>query len=497
MKKNSNVKRVTKTASKKSLKKVSSPKVQKKNSSSGMLIVAVVVGLIVITGLYFYNQKEAQPADIFVVSQPSSFSFSDHFGDGLIAKDRWSVRKVDGVSVIETATDNLKVAIPAGAVAGKPRTAILTYKESVGDGRDFSMNTKIYKPVVEGNGVGRAGVRFGGGDGSDSEGVSLYWELSGNTSEIVFAVNAGGENVRTQRVSVSGKQAQLVVKRIGAEYAAYYRMDNFDDDNPLVGVGDAVNSPGQVSGRIRVFASNAGSASQYPRVMARFDTVTVSSNSSNQVVVDSFMENGEVDASKWAVAKKGMSDVKKQNGNLVMHLDTLTKSSDNPQLQPSMVRMVSSADIAKDKRGMAVVEMIKPNVVGGGTGIMGLSFNSESDKNDESVSIRWVVAGDSSKLVFVARDGQGKVAERETVALGANRNRITVKLVHGDGKYTAMYRVGPGLDDDTGFKTIGTVANPRMGARGAFGIFTTHTVVGNQKAPEVTGKFDSFRVSYY
>lgn len=497
MKKKSSAKKTVKVVRKSSARKTGVLQAKTKTSYSGMLVVAAILGIVVITGLYFYNQNQAKPADIFVVSQPNSFSFSDRFGDGVIAKERWSVHKSDGVNVGETQSDNLRIVIPGGAVAGKARTAILNYKELVSDGRDFSMNTRLYKPVVEGSGVGRVGIRFGGGEGADSEGVALYWEVSGSSSEIVFDVNAAGRNVRTQRIVANGRQMQLMIKRIGNEYSAYYRTDNFDDDNPFITLGESVVSEGQTGGRIRIFASNSGSNGAYPKVVSRVDSVGVTSNSSNQVVSDGFSQNGEVDGSKWSINKRGKVDVKNTNGNLVMRLDAANRSSENPELQPSVLRMVSNADIMKDKRGMAVVEMIKPNVVGGGTGIMGLSFNSESDKNDESVSIRWVVSGENSKLVFVAKDGKGKLEERESVNLGSNRNRVTVKLVHGDGKYTAMYRVGPGLDDDSGFKAIGTVNNPRMGARGAFSIFTTHVVVGNQKAPEVTGKFDSFRVSYY
>jgi len=497
MKKKSSVKKAAKVVRKSSLSKAGVLNTKTKRSYSGMLIVVAILGIVAITGLYFYNQNQAKPADIFVVSQPNAVSFSDHFGDGVIAKQRWSVRKSDGVNVSETQADNLRIVIPAGAISTKPRTAILNYKENISEGQDFSMSSRLYKPAVEGNGVGRVGVRFGGGEENDSEGVALYWEVGPNKNDLVFDVNVGGQNIKTQRVAVSGKQLQIVVKRNGGEYNAFYRADNFDDDNQFIALGDSVVSPGQVGGRVRVFASNAGLGGNYPKVVGRVDSAAITSNSAGQVIVDNFTDNGEVDGSKWSVGKKGLVDVKKVNGNLAMHLAPVTKNSENPQLQPSVVRMVSSAEIAKDKRGLAIVEMIKPNVSGNGTGIMGLSFNSESDKNDESVSIRWVVEGNKSRLVFLAKNGAGNVAERETLDLGANRNRVTVKLLHGDGKYVAMYRMGAGLDDDTGFKTLGTVNNPRMGAKGAFSIFTTHTVVGNQKAPEVTGKFDSFRVSYF
>lgn len=482
-----------KRAAKAKVTRVAKPKAM---MSSNMLV-ALMIGLVVVVGVYAYTVKnKAVPADVMVVAQPNSFSFSDRFGDGLIAKALWNVSKSDGVTVVETKSDNLRVTIPVGAVSGKPRNAIMSYKEMVSAGQDFTMSTRLYKPIVSGSGIGRSGIRFGGGDGNESEGLLLYWEVSGTTSEIVFVVNAGGTNVSTQRIAASGSQIQLMLKRTGTEYSAAYRSDNFDDDNPLVAVGESVVSPGQVGGKVRLFVTNVGEGSNYPRVVGRFDSVTITSNLSSQVIADNFDENGALEAAKWGVQERGSVDLRKANGNLIMHIDAAQLSGENTTLNPSSLRAVSTAEITKDKRGVAIVEVFKPNVPGPGTGMVGLSFNSESDKNEESASIRWVVTGNTSKLVFAVRNAAGKVVERESVTLGANRNRVTLRLTHGDGKYNAQYRLGPGLDDDTGFKTLGTEVNPRLGAKGAFGIFAVNTVVGNLKSTEVTGKFDSFRVIY-
>jgi hypothetical protein len=460
-------------------------------------LVALMIGLAVVVGAIVYYKSAAVPTDVMVVAQPNTFSFLDKFGDGKIAKGSWVVAKSDDVTVNETTGDNLRINIPSGANAGKVRNAFVTYREAVSDSKDFAFNARVYKPMVDGNGVGRAGLRFAGGEGDESEGLQLYWEVGANSSELVFVVNAGGSNVKTQRVSVNGSQIQLLLSRSGAEYVASYRINNFDDDNPFEQLGESVVSSSQTGGKLRLFATNVGNQSNYPKVIARFDSASGWTNRTVSVQSDNFSPNGALDASMWSVAKKGQVDVDNKNGNLVMHLAAVTTRPENQNLTASSARVVSSAEISKDKKGVALVEMIKPNVAGGGTGIVGLSFNSESDKNDESASIRWVVAGDSSKLVFAVRNANGKVVERESVNLGKNRNRVTLRLMHGDGRYTAQYRLGPGLDDDTGFKTLGSEANPRLGAKGAFSLFTTHTVVGNIKAPEVTAKFDSFRVNYY
>jgi hypothetical protein len=211
---------------------------------------------------------------------------------------------------------------------------------------------------------------------------------------------------------------------------------------------------------------------------------------------DNFAGSGSLDTALWRVSTKGAGgSSSKSEGNLVITLPSATKPADS-ELVPNVYRATSVADITKDKRGVAVVELIKPTPVGNGNAVVGLSFNSESDTNDESASIRWIVSANSSRLVFSVRNARGNVVERESVSIPRGRNRLTLRLMHGDGMYRATYRLGAGLDDDTGFRNLGSQSNERLGAKGNFSVFATHTPAAGV-APEVTAKMDSFRVKYY
>lgn len=495
-KKTKKVVRVKKVAGKKPMRKRVSVKPESKMSRRGL--VALMVGLAVVVGVMAYKSvsNQAVPLDVMVVEQPTSFAVADRFGDGKIDKGNWRVVKADKVEVKESNADNLNVVVPAGAVDSKARAGAVVFKDDVSAATDFVAAIRLYKPTVNGEGVGRAGVRFAGGEGEDAEGVSLYWEVGSGVSELVFSVKSGSADPRVQRVAVDGKQGQLVIKRTGAEYLAAYRMDNFDDDNPYEEIGEPVSSSAVAGGKIRLFANNAGKDNKYPRTVARFDSVKMKSNPKNSVMSDNFAGEGALEASMWGISTKGIpGNMSKANGNLVLNVPAASKPAQG-EFVNNVVRATSVAEIAKDTRGVAVVEMFKPQLTGNGSGVVGLSFNSESDKNEESASVRWVVTGNSSRLVFVVRNAKGNVVERNSVSIPRGRNRLTLRLMHGDGVYRASYRLGPGLDDDTGFKALGSERNERLGAKGYFSVFATHQPAGSN-APEVKARLDSFRVSYY
>jgi hypothetical protein len=480
-------------------KKSSVSRVGKKTTPAHKnVFVSLLIAFLVVAGIFAYVKTQAVPTDVMLVGQANSFSYMDRFGNGQIDKGEWKVVKTDGVTVTETATDNLRMTVPTGAVSGKARSGAVSFKEPVSDGQNFIFRTRLYKPVVSGAGVGKSGIRFSGNDGSEDEGVLVYWEVNGATSNIVFQVNSQGKNVTTERVAVVGNQAELMVKRSDNEYSAAYRMNNFDDDNPFEELGQPVESISESGGRVRLFTTNTGLNGAYPRVVSRFDQVTLRSNTSTKAVSDSFGGDGAVDTSKWVTSKRGDSTtIAKANGNLVMNLLAVAKPAGaTGDLTVNMARVTSTVDVAKDKRGMATVELFKPRVVGDGTGVAGLLFTSDSAKNEESALVRWTVGKDGNRLVFLVRNGAGNVEERAAVNVPNKRGRLTVKLLHGDGQYKAMYRLGPGSDDDQDFKVLGSERAPKLGAKGSFALFA-HQIPAGNTAPAVNAKFDSFIVSYY
>ncbi len=473
---------------KKSVKKVQRKTITKEPANNNVLI-GLIIGLLIVGGLFVYNATKTVPAGIEVmeVSQPSSFSFNETFGNGLIDAGKWKVTKSDDVTVTETTGDNLRIVVPAGAVAGKSRNGKLMYKETVSQGKNFSYSARLYKPIVTGAGMGRTSVRFVDNNKTDAEGASISWEVSGGTSQLVYRVNIGG-SITESSVAVVGNSAQVVLKRAGNEYSASYRMNSFDDDTAFETLGEAVTSTAVNGGRLTLGVENTG-VGGFPRVVGRVDNVILTSNlTSSNVFSDNF---ASIDSGKWSANAKGGSAQSIANGNLVMNVPAGT----TPAARNKFLN-VSSASITADKRAVAIVEMFKPKATGAGTAISGIGFSSTGTVDDEGASIRWEVNGASSKLVFVVKNAQGKVEEKASVDISGNRNRLTAKLVHADGGYIAMYRLGAGLDDDSGFVKLGAERDPKLGAAGQYSLFATHASTSGVKAPAVVTKFDSFRISY-
>lgn len=467
------------------------PSTKSSSMKSSTWLVLIVLGLLAIAGVSAYSKRQTPtPVQVMEVGNPSEkIAVYDTFGDGKIDKGDWNVGRGDGVTVAENKNDLLRMDLPAG---DKARAAFVAYKKAIPHDSDFKASVVLSKPIVTGEGVGRSGIRFTASESEEPDGAVLQWVVSGTRSELVFSVAANGKSREVKRVAVTGNKAHLVIRRIEDEYQAFYRMNNFDDDNQLIEIGEGVEAS-NLGGKIRVFTNSSPEKGKAPKVVGRFDVASIQADLANKVTAASFRLPGTLkDSDNFNVVTTGKAaEPEKRNGNLIMRLPAAADAKER-----SSVRVVAKNTIPNDRRGASTVELFKPQVNGEGQGNVGLTYVSDGEKNDESASVRWVVSGDTSRLIFVVADGSGKTAERQVVQVPPKVVRMTVKLVHADDKYIAWYRFGAGGDDDQAYKKLGEESAPKLGAKGRFVLFTAQQPAKNGKYPGVTGRFDSFRVTY-
>ena len=392
------------------------------------------------------------------------------------------------MNVVESPSDLLKILISGGSVNNTPRYGRVSAKEVVSEDKDFFARVRLSKPVVQGvaGAQGQSGLIFSGSEGDNVENVRVSWVVNtAGVGEVVFRSTLNGE-VKEHKVNVNANQAELALKRVGDEYIAYYRKGGFDDDNPFVRIGNPISSPNKVAGKVRLFAQNL--PNNYATVMARFDVASVNSNMGNRVFVDVFGTSGQLDTNKWGVVKKGVDAAGNNEGVLRVKLNP----SADANSKNSLLAM-AKAKVPKDQKGVAVAELWRPAPTGTGAAISGILFASEGSVNDEKAAIYWKVENDKDTLVFMVRDGSGKLVEVNSVNV-PKHNMLQLRLMHDKGAYTATYQYGQGVEDDAAFKKLGVANGARLGEEGRFGILVTHS--GVSSAPAVSARLDSFRINY-
>lgn len=199
-------------------------------------------------------------------------SFSDAFSNDVVAKT-WKVQKTQGSDATERPSDNLVLSVAAGAVAGKPGAVnVRRSNPIVKEGKDFVLQTVIYKPIVTGAGIGQAGLAFASTTKTDDEAAKIFWKVNGEQSSIVFAVrNPDGTLAEQESVSLDPKEKNITLRlvRTGNTYAGWYRTGDLDTD--FVKVGNEKSASFGASGNMNLFARNTGVGNNFPKVVARFD----------------------------------------------------------------------------------------------------------------------------------------------------------------------------------------------------------------------------------
>lgn len=429
------------------------------------------------------NKSQASQANAKITQ-----SFGEAFKDESINTDKWIVTKTDGVSVTETASDNLRLDIPAGAVNAKARAGTLTFKELLKDNGDFRAMAVVYRPIATGDGMGVVGIRFSSKGADDDEAAVVRWQVNGTNSKAVFAVNgADGTRLETDQAPLAGNIAILRLDRINKKYRAFYKVGrDFTGDTGWKQLGTELNATLGNEGRISIFAHNGGVKDKFPKVVGKFDEFHLGweGEPATGITFSDAFANGGLGVN-WKVYKSDGAQVyENKNDNLILSLTSGGLSG-----KPRHARIVRTTPVVREDKNFALnTVLFKPTVVGEGSGLAGLGFVSTGNVDDEAANVRWVVSGTSvSKLVFVVRAPDGTLAEQASVNLDSNVKRVTLRLVRSGNKYAAFYRTG---DSDTDFVKIGADASSNFGAPG-HAILMVNNMGAGGKFPRVVGRFDS------
>lgn len=414
-------------------------------------------------------------------------SFVDAFKDGVINPEKWTVVKSEGVTISETAADNLRFDIPAGGINNKARGGSLTFKELFKDNGDFRVMAVAYRPIVTGEGVGMTGIRFSSKGADDDEAATVRWQVNGTKSTAVFVVNgADGTRLETEQVNVAGNIAILRLDRINKKYRAFYKLGNdLSGDSNWIPLGNETNATLGNEGRVSLFTNNTGSGGKFPKVVGRMDQVHIGwegDPSSRTSFSDAFSDGAM--GKYWKVYKTDGAQVyENKNDNLIMSL-----ASGGINKKPRYARLVRTSPVIPENKDFALnTTLYKPVVVGEGSGLAALGFVSAGNVDDEASNLRWVVSGNTvSKLVFVVRAPDGSLAETASVNLDAKVKKLTLRLVRTGNKYAAFYRTG---DNDTDFIRVGADASSNFGAAGHV-MLMVNNIGANDKFPRVVGRFD-------
>lgn len=200
-------------------------------------------------------------------------SFSDAFADGVLGKN-WKVGKTDGAQVYENKNDNLILSLTSGSVNSKPRYARITrLSPVVPDGKDFTLNTTVYKPTVVGEGSGLSGLGFVSTGNIDDEAATVRWIVSGTAvSRLAFAVRAPDGSLSEQtsvNLAATVKRVTLRLVRVGDRYTAFYKTGDSDVD--FIRIGNDASSNFGAAGHVILMVNNIGAGNKFPRVVGRFD----------------------------------------------------------------------------------------------------------------------------------------------------------------------------------------------------------------------------------
>lgn len=468
----------------------------KKSSPASLNLVSVVsfvtlllilVSVFVLSGSFSdlvttINKSKASQANPKITE-----SFMDPFKDGTINTDAWAVAKTEGVAVVETAADNLRIDVSEGNSSGKVKAGTLTYKELFKGSGDFRAVAVVYKPVVTGEGTGITAIRFSSKGEDDDEAAVVRWQVSKDSSKISFFVNgADGKRMETQQAEVKSNIAILRLDRINKRYRAFYKLGNdVTGDKNWIALGKEADASLGNEGRISITTHNGGVAGKFPKVVGRLDQVAISwegDPATKKSFSDAFA-NGNIGAN-WKVSRTDGAQVyENTNDNLIM---SLPSGALNGKGRYAILTRTQPL-VPEGKEFALQAKIYKPAVIGEGTGYSGLRFVSAGTVDDEAAVVRWVAGKNISKMVFAVRAPDGTLAERASVDVPATLKSATLRLTRVGNSYRGWYRTG---DADTDWVAIGSEASTNFGANGAVGLVVSNAGMPG-KYPRVVGRFDT------
>lgn len=415
-------------------------------------------------------------------------SFADPFSDGKLDETKWTVVKSNGVTIVETVGDNLRLDIPAGGLNGKAQGANLTFKELLKNTGDFRAMAVVYRPIVTGEGSGATGIRFSSKGSDDDEAAGVQWRVSGTSSKVIFFVNgADGKRMETGQADIKSNVAVLRFDRINKKYRAFYKVGaDLSADTSWISLGSEANATLGNEGYLSVFTNNASGNTKFAKVAGRVDQINFGweGDPATRVSFSDAFADGVL-AKNWRIGKSAGAQVYENKGdNLIMALST--GNVNGKARYANIVR--TSPVIPQNKDFTLNASVFKPAVVGAGQGFAGLAFVSTGSVDDEAASVRWHVSGTTvSKLVFVVRAPDGTLSEQASVNLAATVKKVTLRLIRTGDKYAAHYRTSQ--DGDTDFVRIGAAVSSNFGAAGHV-LLNVNNIGTGSKFPRVIGQFD-------
>lgn len=450
-------------------------------------LLAILISVFVLSGSFsnlntIINQSKASQ-----VNPKITESFSDAFKDGKINDAKWAVTKSSGVTIAETALDNLRTTIPSGATNNKARSGSLTFKELLKGNGDFRAIVVLYRPTVTGDGMGVSGIKFSSKGVDDDEAASVQWRVNGANSTALFYVNgADGTRLETEQKNVAGNIAMLRLDRVNKKYRAYFKLGkDATGDTDWIALGEEVNATLGNEGWVSVFTNNAGSGDNFPKVIGRMDSFHIGweGDPATRITFSDAFANGVL-GKNWNIHKSsGVQVSENTNDNLIMSL-----ASGSVDGKPRYARIVRTMPVVPEHKDFAfAATFLKPSVVGEGSGYSGLGFVSTGNVDDEGASVRWIVSGSTvSRVVFTVRAPDGTLSEKASVNLASNVNKLTLRLARNGDRYSAHYRTG---DSDTDLLRIGSDESSNFGAAGRVMLEANNIGAGN-KFPRVVGRVD-------
>lgn len=469
---------------------------KKHNKTSRLSVVVFTVSLVFIFASLLIISG-ALPNIVTTITQSSASRgvpkvterFTDNFKTDTVNEQKWSTHARGNGRIMQTASNNLRMDIPQGNHENKPKITVLTFKELIKETGDFRLIAVVYRPVVDGEGAGIAGLRFNSKGGDDDEGATIRWIVNGDNSIVHFVVNGtDGTKLESERMKLDSNIALLRLDRINRQYQAYFKPGrDLSADTGWTKLGQEWNRSLGADGRVSLFTQNTGD--KFPKVTGRFDSAHIGwegepSANDTATFSDAFA-NGNLGVRWKELTTKGAQIYENDRDNLIMSL--ASGQADGKRRSAVLYRLQPNVLADKDFRFHA--QIFKPTVVGEGKGEAGLRFSSAGNVNDEGASVRWIAdAGNLSRLSLMVRNPDGTIAEKAGVNMDPKVKKLTVRLVRtGTNDYRGWYRIG---DGDGDFVLIGSYkTSDNFGANGKVQLYVTNRGDGG-KFPRVVARFD-------
>jgi hypothetical protein len=174
--------------------------------------------------------------------------------------------------------------VSQGSVSEKARTGWLVRTSPVVENdKSFTIQSKIYKPIVTGDGYGQSSLSFQSTGSLDDESAAVRWVVSEKekVSKLVFVLRSPDGTIIGERgvKDIKGIGTNKLTVRLNRKiesgktrYSAFYRTG--DGDSEWMNIGNEEDGSLGGDGNIVLSTSNTGIEKKFPKVIGRFDSVS-------------------------------------------------------------------------------------------------------------------------------------------------------------------------------------------------------------------------------